>query len=137
MNKIIELQRNSFKLGLGFTKSKGATYIRGFAINFRHRSIRFKVGVRPIIEVRPILRNLRYMNIGRETFVTFHTKYFHCDYCMNSSIPGTTFCIKKVTRRTLHIIVGRFQQVAQEYPGVRLRRGDTLFTNNDYVLHRW
>ena len=59
MNKIIELQRNSFTLGLGFSNSKGATYIRGFAINFSPRSTRFKVGVRPIIEVRPILRNLR------------------------------------------------------------------------------
>ena len=59
MKKIIELQRNSFELGLAFSNSKGATYIKGFAINFRPRSIRLKVGVRPIIEVRPILGNLR------------------------------------------------------------------------------
>ena len=54
LKKIIDLQRNSFKFG----PSKGATYIRGFAINFRPRSTRSKVGVRPIIEGRPILRNL-------------------------------------------------------------------------------
>ena len=59
VKKIIELQRNSFELGLAFSNSKGATYIKCFAINFRHRSTRPKVGVRPIIEVRPILGNLR------------------------------------------------------------------------------
>ena len=32
-------KRNSFKLVLGFSNSKSATYIRGLAINFRHRSI--------------------------------------------------------------------------------------------------
>ena len=57
--KIIEVQRNSFQLGLGLSYNKGATYIRGFAINLRHRSTRLKVGVRPMIEVRPILGNLR------------------------------------------------------------------------------
>ena len=51
---------NSFTLGLGFSNSKGATYIKGFAINFRPRSTRFKVGVGPLIEVRRILGNLRY-----------------------------------------------------------------------------
>ena len=65
VNKMIELQRNSFKLGLDFSNSKGATYIRGFAINFSPRSTRFKVGVRPIMEVRPILGNLRYINLLR------------------------------------------------------------------------
>ena len=58
VKKIIELQSNSFKFGLGFSNSKGATYIKGFAISFRHRSTRSKVGVRPIIGVRPILGNL-------------------------------------------------------------------------------
>ena len=52
--------KNNFKLGLRFS-NKGATYIRGFAINLRHRSTRLKVGVRPIIEMRPMLGNLRYM----------------------------------------------------------------------------
>ena len=47
-------------LSLGFSNFKGATYIRGFAIDFRPRSTRFKVGVRPLIEVRRILGNLRY-----------------------------------------------------------------------------
>ena len=61
MKKIIERQRNSFKFGLGLSNSKGATYNRGFAILFRSRSTRPKVGVRPIIEVRPILGNLRYI----------------------------------------------------------------------------
>ena len=54
MKKIIEPRMNSFLLGLCFSNSKGATYIRGFAMDFRLRSTRFKVGVRPIIEVRPI-----------------------------------------------------------------------------------
>ena len=57
--KIIELLIKRFKLGLGLSYSKGATYNRGFAINFRPRTTRFKVGVRPIIEGRPILGNLR------------------------------------------------------------------------------
>ena len=30
-------------------------------MNFRHRSIRFEVGVRPIIEGQPLLGNLRSM----------------------------------------------------------------------------
>ena len=61
MEKIIELcTRNSFKLGLHLSYSKGATYNRGFAINFRPTTTRSKVGVRPIIEDRPILGNLRY-----------------------------------------------------------------------------
>ena len=54
------VQKTSFKLGLGLSYSKGATYIRGFAMSFRTRSIRSIVGVRPIIEGRPILGNLRY-----------------------------------------------------------------------------
>ena len=57
--KIIELQRNRFNWGLGLSYSKGATYDRGFVMTFRLRSTRSKVGVRPIIEVRPILGNLR------------------------------------------------------------------------------
>ena len=61
MKKVIELQRNSFKLGLGLSYSMGATYIRGFAMTFRPRSITSKVGVRPIIEGRPIVGNLRYI----------------------------------------------------------------------------
>ena len=66
MKKILELcTRNSFKLGLSLSYGKGATYNRGFAINFRPRSTRLKVGVRPIIEGRPILGNLRYLEILR------------------------------------------------------------------------
>ena len=57
VKKFIELQRNRFLLRLCFSKSKGATYIRGFAMNFRPRGTRSKVGVRPIREVRPILGN--------------------------------------------------------------------------------
>ena len=34
-----------FKLALGLSYSKGATYIRGFAMTFRPRSITSKVGV--------------------------------------------------------------------------------------------
>ena len=58
VKKIIELQRKSFKLGLALSNSKGATFIEGFAMTFRPRSTRSKVGVRPIIEVRPILGNV-------------------------------------------------------------------------------
>ena len=54
VKKIIEPRMNSFLFALCFSNSKGATYIRGFAMDFRLRSTRFKVGVRPIIEVRPI-----------------------------------------------------------------------------------
>ena len=61
MEKIIELQRNNFKLGLGLSFSKGASYDRGSVMHFRPRSIRSKVGVRPIIEGRPILENLMYI----------------------------------------------------------------------------
>ena len=41
--------------------SKGATYIRGYPMILRPRSTRLKVGMRPIIEVRPVLGNLRYL----------------------------------------------------------------------------
>ena len=53
MKKSIQLQRNSFLLGLCFSNIKSATCIRGFAMDFRPRSLKFKVGVRPILEVRP------------------------------------------------------------------------------------
>ena len=40
VQKMIEQQRTCFTLGLGFSNSKGATYNRGFAVNFRPGSTR-------------------------------------------------------------------------------------------------
>ena len=57
--EIIQI-REDFELPR-FYCSKGATYNRGFAMNFRPRSSTSKVGVRPTIEGRPILGNLRYI----------------------------------------------------------------------------
>ena len=53
-----------FHVEPSFSYSKGTTYIKGFAIDFRPRSTISKVGARPIIEVRPILGNLRYVCWG-------------------------------------------------------------------------
>ena len=70
-------------MGLGLSYSKGATYIRDFAMTLRLRSITSKVGVRPIIEGRPILQ-VYYTRMNVSYFYYIFQLRYHEWKCLYS-----------------------------------------------------